>query len=87
MEANTGTYMALGIISIFCRTPMALPKAKIDRPPTRNLIAFMDSSFFRNILATESFKFLLAVKYREMEKNNATPRMMHPKIGICGITS
>ena len=79
--------MVLGIISIFCRTPMALPKTKIDKPPTRNLIAFMDSSFFRNILATESFGFLLAVKYREIEKNNATPRTIHPKMGICMVTS
>ena len=66
---------------------MALPKTKIDKPPTRSLITFMDSSFFRNILATESFGFLLAVKYREIEKNNATPRIKHPKIGICMVTS
>jgi len=87
MKANTGTYMTLGIIPISCRTPMALPKTKTDKPPTRSLITFMDSSFFRNILATESFGFLLAVKYREIEKNNATPRIKHPKIGICMVTS
>ena len=87
MEANTGTYMTLGIIPISCRTPMALPKTKIDKPPTRSLITFMNSSFFRNILATESFGFLLDAKYREIEKNNATPRMKHPKMGICMVTS